>query len=207
MSVRFQFDWVDAGPSPDRNAQATMAALSIKAGDATVTSVLDRGNRLYSDMVVVPLFGVAEWLVTNWWHFWYEAGDTGEQRPGFDARHNLAFAGDGFVLPNLTMTPTSGRMHLQWTRYKPRHAQIEFVDEGQESVEREALETEFRHCIAAVLERLHGHPETAAAANRFPARTRTGCPRCPSACRTPPCFPARLPSRTGPAVRAASRPS
>ena len=165
MSVRFRFDWVDAGPSPDRNAQATMASLSIQAGGSTVTSVLDRGHRSYRDEIIVPLFPVAEWLVTNWWHLWYEVRDTGEQRPGFDARHNLAFAGDGFVLPNLTMIPTSGRMHLQWTRYKPRYARIEFVDEGQESVERKALETEFRNCIDAVLERLHGRPDTDAAAN------------------------------------------
>ena len=165
MNVRFRFGWVDAGPSPDVLARTTMASLSIKAGSSTVTSVLDRGHRIYRDEIIVPLFHVAEWLVTNWWHLWYEVRDTGEQRPGFDARHNLAFAGDGFVLPNLTMTPTAGRMHLQWTRYKPRYARIEFVDEGQESVEREALETEFRNCIDAVLERLHGRPGTDAAAS------------------------------------------
>lgn len=125
MSVRFRFDWVDAGPSPVMLARTTMASLSIKAGGSTVTSVLDRGHRIYSDEIIVPLFHVAEWLVTNWWHLWHEVRDTGEQRPGFDARHNLAFAGGGFVLPNLTMTPTAGRMHLQWTRYKPRHARID----------------------------------------------------------------------------------
>ena len=56
-------------------------------------------------------------------------------------------------------------MQLQWTRYKPRHARIEFVDEGRESVECEALESEFRNLIDAVIERLHGRPDTGAAAD------------------------------------------
>ena len=144
-----------------------MATLSVEAGGTTVTSVLDRANRIYSDEVVVPLFSVAEWLVTNWWYIWYEVGDASEQRPAFESRHNLAFAGDGFVLPSLNMIPTSGRVHLQWTRYKPRHARIEFVDEGRQSVERDELESEFRNLIDAVIERLHGRPETGAAADNL----------------------------------------
>lgn len=165
MSIRFRFNWVDAGPSPDVLARSTMAALSIRTADATVTAVLDRRNRIYSDEVVVPLFGVAEWLVTNWWHIWHEVGDARET-PAFESRHNLAFAGDGFVLPSLNIAPTSafGRMQLRWTRYKPRHAPIEFVDEGRQSVEREALEPEFRNLVDAVLERVHGDPEASSAA-------------------------------------------
>ena len=167
MSVRFQFDWVDAGPSPAQAAQATMAALSITAGDAAVTSVLDRGNRIYSDQVVAPLFGVAEWLIANWWHVWHELEDTGEQRPEFESRHNLAFAGDGFALPHLTLVPEGGRMRLQWTAHKPRHARIEFIGEGREHVAREELETELRNLIDAVIERLHGRTETVPAAREL----------------------------------------
>ena len=104
MSVQFGFDWVDAGPSPDVVSQYTMAALSVEAGGAVVTGALDRQSGTYSRNVVVPLFGVAEWLVANWWHLWHEIGDdgdSGEPPPEFEARHNLAFAGDGFVLPHL----------------------------------------------------------------------------------------------------------
>ena len=167
MSVRFRFGWVDAGPSPDILAESTMATLSVEAGNTTVTSVLDRGNRIYSNEVVVPLFGVAEWLVTNWWHIWYEIEDTGEQRPEFASRHNLAFAADGFVLPSLTITAVSGRMQLRWVPYKPQHARIEFVDEGLETVARDELDTELRNLIDAVIERLHGRPDTAPAADNL----------------------------------------
>ena len=168
MSVHFRFDWVDAGPSPDVVSQYTMAALSVEAGGKVVTGTLDRQNGTYSRTVVTPLADIAEWLVTNWWHLWYEVvddGDSGEPSPEFEARHNLAFAGDGFVLPRLRMVPTTGRIRLEWSPYKPQHARIEFLDSGQHEVEREALEPEFRRLIEAVLQRLHGQPETRAAAD------------------------------------------
>ena len=104
----------------------------------------------------MPLYHVAEWLIVNWWHLWYEVADTREQRTEFEFRHNLAFAGDGFVLPNLYVVPESGRMHLRWSRSQPRHATIEFVDESEMYVERSRLEQEFRTIIEAVLERIRG---------------------------------------------------
>ena len=59
------------------------------------------------------------------------------------------------------------RVHLAWTRYKPHHARIEFVDEGRHEVDRDQLELEFRNLIDAVLERLHGDPELSAAADNL----------------------------------------
>ena len=156
MGARFRFDWVDAAPSPDELARHTMAALSIEADGSTVTSVLDHPSRSLRGHVVVPLFTVAEWLVAHWWHLFHEIESTGEQKPGFESRHDLAFAGDGFILPSLTMTPARERVRLRWRRYRPEHARIEFVDEGEASVGREELESQFRDLIEAVLERLRG---------------------------------------------------
>ena len=156
MTVQFRFEWVDAAPSPDCTARHTMAALSISAGGSSVTSVRDRRSRVYRDHVVVPLFNLAEWLVNNWWHLWYETGDTVQQKPGFEQRHSLAFAGDGFVLPQLTIVPSSGRMHLRWIRWAPLYAAVEFVDEAETFVSRADLETEFRTIVEAVVERLRG---------------------------------------------------
>ena len=168
MSVRIRFEWVDSGPSPDKLAQATMAALRVDTDAGTVTANVDRRSRTYSDEIIAPLFSVAEWLITNWWHIWYEVADTNGPTPEFECRHNLAFVGDGFVLPRLTITPSSSRrMHLAWTRYKPQHARIEFLDDGYQHVEREELEAEFRSLIEAVLERLHADPATSVAAERL----------------------------------------
>lgn len=164
MSIRFRFDWVDAAPSPDAAAQRTMAKLSIEADGAVVTSVLDRQGGEYREHIVTPLLHVAEWLVSNWRHIRHEVEDSGTQRPGFESRHNLAFAGNGFVLPRLWMVPSAGRVNLRWERWKPQHARVEFIDEAKTSVDREELEQEFRTLIEAVLERLRNLGDGGAAA-------------------------------------------
>lgn len=163
-SCRFDWDWIDAVEASDDPARETLATLVIEAGDQTITSVLDRRHGLYRRHVVVPLFVVAEWLVSHWHHIWYEIEDTNQQRPDFESRHNLAFAGDGFILPDLTMVPESGRMLLRWTRSRPRHARIEFVDEGEQVVDREHLEAQFRRLVDAVIERLRTRPRRGPAA-------------------------------------------
>lgn len=152
----FQFNWLDVASSPDRLSQATMAELAIRVGDSFVTSVLDRRARSHRDHVFVPLLHVAEWLVTNWWHIWHEIEDLGShpQRTGFESRHDLAYAGNGFVLPKLTIVPLGNRMHLRWSRWRPAHAPIEFLDEHNTYVDRVELEAQFRSLIDAVLERL-----------------------------------------------------
>ena len=161
MTVRFRFDWLDSGPSPDKLSQVTMAALRIHADGAPVTAVVDRRDRRYSDTINVPLFGVAEWLVLNWFSIWHEVADTVERSPEFESRHNLAFAGDGFALPRLFIAPaSSARMKLEWSGYRPLHARVEFLDQGSQSVARGELEREFRTLIDAVLQRTQENPET-----------------------------------------------
>lgn len=140
-----------------------MAIFSITAGNAVVTSVLDNRSHLHRSHVVVPLLQVAEWLVANWWHLWHEFEDRRQQRPGFAARHNLANAGDGFLLPQLEIVPLSGRVELRWRRWKPHYAQIEFIDEGEIRVEAAELEHQLRNIVDAVLERLRESDEGALA--------------------------------------------
>ena len=159
-SVRFESQWLDSKPTGSV-ADATFAELSIRVGRATVTSVLEttlKGRRIHRDHVVAPLLSVAEWLVSNWWHLWYEVADRVDPRPGFASRHDLSHAGEGFLLPRLSVFPNADRIHLRWSRWKPQHTSTEFIDEGRAVVDRKELESEFRTLIEAVLERVRGLP-------------------------------------------------
>ena len=161
MTIRFQFEWIDSGPSPDKLAQVTMAALGIHSESAAITGVIDRLDRRYSETINVPLFSVAEWLVLNWFSIWHEVADSNERSSEFQARHNLAFAGDGFVLPQLFIAPASSeRMHLEWVGYRPEHARVEFLEGGSRSVDRRELDAELRTLIDAVLRRTQENPDT-----------------------------------------------
>lgn len=152
----FDYEWCDdVEPSSDRVSQYTMASVFIKVGDHVVTSLYDRYLKEYRDRVFVPLAHVAEWLAANWWHLWYEAAYvSGEQRPGFPARHDLAHAGNGFVLPRLTFVPVGDRIRAKARGWRPEHAPLEFRAECDVMLDRDDMEQEFRSLVGDVIERL-----------------------------------------------------
>ena len=154
MSFSLKFNRIDSGPSPDAVMRHTMARLSIEVSGKSLTAVWDRQSRRYRKQIVVPLFPVANWLVENWWFLWHEPADTQKPRPGFEERHNLAFAGDGFLLPRLTIAPSSERIHVVARRWEPAHASISFVEAVDTYVEAEDLRREFQRLIDFVLNRL-----------------------------------------------------
>lgn len=152
----FQYEWFDeVESSVDQVSQHTMARISIRVGDQIVTSIYDRYLKDYRDHVFVPLAHVAEWLTDNWWHLWHESDVvSGEPRPGFPSRHDLAHAGNGFVLPRITFTPMGNRILVAARRWNPQHAPLEFRTECTATIDRDELRQEFRALIDAVLERL-----------------------------------------------------
>ena len=98
---------------------------------------------------------MAQWLVSNWFHLLCEPENSnGPQRPGFESRHSLAFAGDGFVLPPLTMVPTGGATLVRWAQSKPKFAEIEFTRFGEERVPSDEMERAWRSLIDDVLGRM-----------------------------------------------------
>ena len=56
--------------------------------------------------------------------------------------HDLSFAGDGFLLPRLTIAPTPRSMRLRWERDRPAYSEIEFTEQGDASVR----SARFRSC-------------------------------------------------------------
>ena len=156
MSFRMEFDWVEAPRSTDAQAQATMAALTIEVHGRSVTSVLDHRSRSCRNHVVTPLVHVAEWLVGNWWRIFHEIENERTPRTGFAEAHDLAFVGEGFLLPRMTIAPVPERMRLRWTRYRPSHSEIEFTEQGEAQIDRHDFEEAVQHIVEATLDRLAG---------------------------------------------------
>ena len=154
MTFHIHFDWVESAPSADSSAQSTMAALTIEVDSAVVTSVLDRRSRSCRNYVVTPLGYVAQWLVGNWWRLFHEVGDSRTPRPDFAEAHDFACIGEGYLLPSLTIAPTPEMMRLLWRPQRPRHSAIEFTEQGEALVDRDALERAFGGIVDVVLDRL-----------------------------------------------------
>jgi hypothetical protein len=155
MSFDLEYEWADVAQSPDETVHRTMAKLQIRVNGRLVTAVKDRQHKLDRDYVLVPLHQVAEWLVSNWHHLLYEPENSnGPQRPGFESRHSLAFAGDGFILPPLTMAPTDGATVMRWATSKPKFSEIEFTRFGEERVPTDEVATVCSSLIEDVLGRM-----------------------------------------------------
>ena len=158
MTIRLDFDWVEAAPSTDSLAQSTMAALTIDVEGSVVTSVLDRRSRSCRNHVVTSLGHVAQWLVGNWWRLFHEVADSRTPRPDFAETHDFACIGEGYLLPSLTIAPTPEKMSLRWQPYRPLHSALEFTEEGAALVDRDELEATFVGFLEAVLDRLANDP-------------------------------------------------
>lgn len=155
MSFNLEYEWADVAQSPDETVHRTMAKLQIRVNGHLVTAVKDRQHKLDREHVLVPMHHVAEWLVSNWHHLLYEPENSADpQRPGFESRHSLAFAGDGFILPPLTMATTGGATVVRWTKSKPKFAEIEFTRSGEERVPSDEMERVWTSLIEAVLGRM-----------------------------------------------------
>lgn len=155
MSFHVNYNWVDPGPSPDTVMRRTMARLSIEISGTAVTAIRDLRNGRYRKQIIVPLFLVADWIVDNWWYLFNEPADTQEQRPGFEERHTLAYAGSGYLLPRLTFVPTSEQIHVKAERWEPFHSSIAFVEDVETRVEVEELRSEFQRLVDVVIKRIH----------------------------------------------------
>ena len=155
MSFDLAYEWADVVQSPDETVHRTMAKLQIRVNGHLVTAVKDRQHKREREYVVVPLHHVAEWLVSNWHYLLYEPENSnGPQRPGFESRHSVAFAGDGFILPALTIAPTDGATVMRWASSRPRYAEIEFMRSGEERVPTDEMESVCSSLIEDVLGRM-----------------------------------------------------
>ena len=152
MSFDIEYEWADVAESPDETVCRTMAKLRISVNGQLVTAVKDHQHKLDREHVLVPLHHVAEWFVSNWYQLRYEAeNSSGPQRPGFESRHNLAFAGDGFILPALTIAPTDGATVMRWAASKPKFSEIEFTRFGEERIPTDEMESACSSLIDGVL--------------------------------------------------------
>lgn len=155
--LSFDFEWLEGSGVRGPELAATWATLEVKAGDSTVTRVLDRRAKTVRDFVVVPLYPLAEWLVTNWWFLTHEkenplkAGD-----PRFRRRHALADNREGYALPCLEATPSGNRTRLGWEPDRPPSTTVEFLGGGQIWLD----SREFRESCAALVDRVVGRLTT-----------------------------------------------
>ena len=149
----FDYKWVDAPPYPDPIVHNTMARLKIKVGDQVATWL--RAGSRHREHIEVPMAHIAEWIVVNWWHLYHEADTVyGLSRSGFSSRHDLSYAGNGFVFPRVVFRPEGELVVVANEPWHAKHAHIKFLSDGEQTVETVALRRELHDLVENVIVRL-----------------------------------------------------
>lgn len=104
-------DWFEGGAP--KELAVTNTLLTIIVNDHIVSSLNTPSIRSVSDSLCLPLYPLAEWLAGNWWRLLYECNAL-RQPQEYQERHNLMFAGEGYLLPDLTLLPEQDVFRLQW---------------------------------------------------------------------------------------------
>ncbi len=109
MAFRIAARWLR---EPDNNIaglpgsavdEATLGALSIETEQETLTRAWDRKTKEWRDGANLSMYGLAEWLVWNWWRLRWEPTHEGRWREGWRDAHDLAGIGGGWLWPNVTV--------------------------------------------------------------------------------------------------------
>ncbi len=145
----FQFEWEDSPRVRTPELAATWARLEIRANQQQITKVEARRSQSIRTGIYVPLFPIAEWLVSNWFFLWEEW-----RAHARDEHHSLLAAREGFALPDLRFQPTESQVELRWCRSQAPLSGLEFLSEGSVVLPKGPVQDECTRLVEAVIERL-----------------------------------------------------
>lgn len=153
--LAFEFEWVDPGGARGPELRATWARFAIRVAGDPVTRVFDRQTRSVRESLYLPLYPFAEWVASNWWRLLYEVRSPRiSSRNGYEARHILSAAAEGFALPHLSFEPMGDILRLSWTSKTLTHTHLEFLGGGSAFLTRAAVVEHLQGFVVAVLGRL-----------------------------------------------------
>ena len=155
MPFRFETEWIGADGVRGRELAATWASLLIGVDDEIVTRVVDERARTVRDHVYVPLYVLAEWLVTNWWFLFHEVENPAKEGdPAYARRHALGASREGYAFPNLHVAPAGARTRLAWTPERLEWANVEFLRTGGAWIESDEFRDRCSEFVDLVVRRL-----------------------------------------------------
>ena len=108
----------------------TLGRLEIRIGrDVATRFRTDNGNE--SSELLIPTYGLAEWIASNWWPLLFEPRKREDFEEDFEyrSRHWLGAARQGFALPDLWFCPAGGKLEIVGSAAQLRFARLSFLVE------------------------------------------------------------------------------
>lgn len=145
-------EWLDPGAARGDELRATWARLEITVGAHKATRVMDESSaRSVRDAIYVPVYPLAEWIASHWWFLLYERA---EARPGFDRRHCMRYAGDGFAFPPLRLVSDGIRCTIEAEPKAFPKVGIQFLETFASSIDQDQVLEELKCFVSSVCARL-----------------------------------------------------
>jgi len=153
--LKIDFDWTDPLGARGAELRATWARLSITVDRHPVTKVYEERSKTVRDAIYLPLYPLAEWLAEQWWPLWNEPAPSPScGRPGYNQRHGLVHAREGYALPPLRIEPEGSLVLVSWSSERLAAQHLEFLGSGEVWLETNAVKDAFTALIEAVVGRL-----------------------------------------------------
>lgn len=154
--LEFEFDWQVAERIQGPELSATWASLVVRVNDSILTRVVDHSDSRVRECIHVPLYPLAEWLVTNWWCLLHESADrAGATESSFRERHALGRSREGYRYPDLQVVSFDTGMRLTWKNDQLRWSCLEFLErEGWGWIDKEDFRRSCTKLIESVVARL-----------------------------------------------------
>lgn len=154
-ALRFDIQWFDGTGIEGPELAATFASLRISIDDAVLTHVNDQRAQTLRDVVHVPVYPLAEWLVSNWWFLAYEPEHSlNRNSPGFAHRHWLASSSEGYAYPDVRLSSAGGLTQIEWKRRAPEWSRVEYRNSGSATLDRDRFVADCTDFIDTVTRRL-----------------------------------------------------
>ena len=142
--------------SGDGPAEATHCSLKISVAGKNATAFV-RENGTEEDHLEIPAYYLAEWIAENWWPLLWEPRKTEDWEsddPDFRFRHSILSAQHGFVLPNITITPTGTKISIYTGARKAEHADARFIQSADAVVDRNIVEQQLRTFVEETVRKI-----------------------------------------------------
>ena len=137
--------------------EATLSQVSIEVAGDTLTWVQDRVTGDRRKGANLSAYGLAEWLVWNWWRLRWEPTDETSAREGWRDAHDLAGIGGGWLWPNITIHTDGMHVVLAAKSSQPTRTELlSYTTDFVRSISATAFEAGIDHFVGRVLKRLDG---------------------------------------------------
>ena len=137
--------------------EATLSQVSIEVAGDTLTWVQDRVTGDRRKGANLSAYGLAEWLVWNWWRLRWEPTDETSACEGWRDAHDLAGVGGGWLWPNITIHTDGMHVLLAAKSSQPTRTELlSYTTDFVRSISAVAFEAGIDHFVRSVLERLDG---------------------------------------------------